>query len=813
MRRPRWIILIYAVLLLAGVALAVPNFLPAAMRTQLPAVLSANTVSLGLDLKGGAHLLLAVDRDALRAGVLRDTGAAIRAAVTERGADPQQLRSAADGFTLPYAPEVEADLRRLAAADRAASEAPRFTVSREGEHLRVALDEAALDALAADAAARSLEVVRHRIDQVGVTEPQISRVGADRILVQLPGVENPGQLRDLLGATAQMNFHMVDEGAVVARLGHALLPARGGGVVAVQDRVALSGDHLVSAAAAFDQQTGQPVVTFRFDTAGAAAFGRITAANVGRQFAVVLDGEVLTAPVIQQTIAGGTGQISGDFTLEETQTLAVLLGSGALPASLEVIEERTVGASLGADSIRAGLVAGLAGLGLVVAIMVALYGGWGLLASAILGLNVVLTLAALGLIGATLTLPGIAGVILCLGIAVDANILIFSRIREETAKGASAIKGLAQGYDRAWGTILDANVTTLLAMVVLFTLGAGAIRGFAVTMTLGILISMFTAITLMRIIMEGSVRRRRLQRLEIPPLLGRAPGPGAWSWLRHGRLALAGSAVLSSIAMLALFWPGPQWGIDFTGGVQMTLRAAQAIPLAELRTALSGFGDAALQIIGAPSEVLLRLQGDASQATVAALEQAVRGVAPDVAFEQIELVGPTISGELAWSGALALAAAVAAMLVYIWLRFEWRFAASAIVVLALDVTKTLGVIALAGWEVNLTTIVALLTLIGYSVNDKVVVFDRVRENLMRVQKTGFSAIVDQSLNQVLARCIFTSGTTLAALIPMAVWGGPAVAGFAWPMIAGVTIATASSLFVAGPLLVWMTRPGAAALAL
>jgi len=806
MRRPFWVLVTYAVLLLAGIALAIPNFLPAASRAQLPGFLASSTVSLGLDLQGGAHLVLAVDRAALAAHALRAAADTARAAAEAGGTNPGHVRRTDAEVTLPYSDTLRTELQSRAIEGLGPTDAPHFTIGRDGDRLRLSVPESALDRVAADAASRSLEVIRHRIDQVGVAEPQISRVGSDRILVQLPGVENPAQLRELLGATAQMSFHMVDEGATEARPGYTLLPARDGGVIAAEDRVALAGDHLIAASSAFDEQTGQPVVTFRFDTAGALEFGRITSANVGRQFAIVLDGQVLTAPVIQQPIQGGSGQITGRFTLEESQTLAILLNSGALPASLEVIEERTVGASLGADSIRAGLVAGLAGLGLVVAIMVGLYGAWGLIASAILGLNVALTLAALGLIGATLTLPGIAGIILCLGIAVDANVLIFSRIREETAKGASAMKALAQGYDRAWGTILDANVTTLLAMGLLFTLGAGAIRGFAVTMSLGIVISMFTAITLMRIVMEGWARSRRLERLEIKPLLGRVREPGRWPFLRHGRLALAGSAGLTALALAALVWPGPQWGIDFTGGVQMTLSSLQPIPLGELRVAVAEFGDAVLQTFGAPTEVLLRLQGDATQATVAALESAVRAVVPDVGFDQIELVGPTISGELAWTGALALSAAVLAMLVYIWLRFEWHFAASAIVVLALDVTKTLGVIALMGWEVNLTTIVALLTLIGYSVNDKVVVFDRVRENLSRVNTAGFPVIVDRSLNQVLARCLFTSGTTLAALIPMAIWGGPAVAGFAWPMIAGVVIATASSLFVAGPLLAWMARP-------
>ncbi len=802
MRRPIWVLVTYAFLIVAGLALALPNFLPQASRAQLPRFLASNTVSLGLDLQGGAHLLLAVDRADLAEHTLRmvtDTARTIAAEQSTGGSRPQ-VRKTDDAVTLTYSAALDAALRARATEGLTPTDAPHFTIAHVGEQLRLTVSDATLDRIARDASARSVEVIRHRIDQVGVSEPQISRVGTDRILVQLPGVENPAQLRALIGSTAQMNFHMVDDSGAQTRPGYSPLPARDGGTVMVEDRVAVSGDHLVQAASSIDPQTGQPVVTFRFDTAGAVAFGKITADNIGKPFAIVLDGQVLTAPVIQQAIMGGSGQISGRFTMDETQTLAVLLNSGSLPASFEVIEERSVGASLGADSIRAGLVAGLVGLGLVVVTMVALYGVWGLVASSILVLNVALTLAVLGLIGATLTLPGIAGIILCLGIAVDANVLIFSRIREETAKGVSAVKALSQGYDRAWGTILDANITTLLAMGLLFLLGAGAIRGFAVTMSIGILVSMFTAITLMRIVMEGWTRQRRLKRLEILPLIGRVPVPGTWAFLRHGRLILAGCAGLTLLSLAALVWPGPQWGIDFTGGVQMTLSSGQPIALGELRAAVASFGDATLQSFGNPSEVLLRLQGDATQSTVTALEAAAHAVIPDLTFDQIDLVGPTIGAELAWTGALALTAAVLSMLVYIWLRFEWHFAASAFVVLAFDVIVTLGVISLAGWDVTLTTIVAMLTLIGYSVNDKVVVFDRVRENLTRVQKAGFTTVLDQSLNQVLARCLFTSGTTLAALAPMAIWGGPAVAQFASPMIAGVFVATASSLFLAGPLL-------------
>ena len=391
-----------------------------------------------------------------------------------------------------------------------------------------------------------------------------------------------------------------------------------------------------------------------------------------------------------------------------------------------------------------------------------------------------LTLTALGLLGATLTLPGIAGIILCFGIAVDSNILIFSRIREETAKGSIAIKALTLGYGRAWATILDANITTLLAMVLLFMFGAGAIRGFAVTMSFGIVISMFTAVALMRFMMETLVRRRKLKRLDIAPLFGGVPAPGKLPFMRRGRLALVISAVLSVGSLGLLVMPGPNLGIDFTGGVQMVLRSDAPVPLSELRAAIAQQvpGDASLQAFGDPNEVLIRVQGEVGQATVAAVERAAADVISDAVFNQIDLVGPTISGELATTGLLALGLAVLAMLAYIWVRFEWYFAAGAIAVLFLDVTKTFGVIALMGWEVNLTTIVALLTLIGYSVNDKVVVYDRIREHLAGGSEEPLADVIDRSLNQVLARCIFTSGTTLAAIVPMAIWGGPAVSGFA-----------------------------------
>ena len=392
MRRPAWVVMTYVVLLLLAVATALPNFLPQTVRSTLPDWATSQTVSLGLDLQGGAHLLLAVDREDLAQSRLQELRATLAAEMRARNLNPSAIRT--DGLALS-APSDEAmlsNLQGIAAATAQPGSPSDFTVDLSEGILRLTLTKAGLDRAATTAADSSLEVIRHRVDQVGVSEPVISRVGADRILVQMPGVENPGQLRELLGSTAKMSFQMVAPGPGP---GVSMLEMRdGSGKVPVEDRVALSGDRLDRAASAFDPDTGRPMVTFTFDRQGGITFAGITADNIGERFAVVLDGAVLTAPVIQTVIPGGQGQITGEFTLQEAQTLAVLLSSGALPASLEVIEERSVGAALGADSIKAGLIAGAVGLALVVAMMVGLYGAWGLLASAVLALNVMLTLTA-----------------------------------------------------------------------------------------------------------------------------------------------------------------------------------------------------------------------------------------------------------------------------------------------------------------------------------------------------------------------------------------------------------------------------------
>jgi SecD/SecF fusion protein len=593
--------------------------------------------------------------------------------------------------------------------------------------------------------------------------------------------------------------------------GVTMMPGSDGqSVYPVENRVMLDGDHLTDAQSGFNQQTGEPIVSFRFDSSGARAFGRITKDNVGKPFAIVLDGKVLSAPVIREPIMGGTGQISGNFTVEETATLSALLRAGALPAPLTVIEERTVGPDLGADAINMGLETGLIGFGLVFAFIFFLYSAWGLIALTALLLNVVLTFAALSMLGATLTLPGIAGIILTIGIAVDANVLINERIREETEKGLSSMASLNAGFKHAYATIIDSHMTGLIATLLLFQFGSGPVKGFAVTMSIGILISLFTAVAVVRVVMTELVYRRRSKPLHIHPIIRFVPENTNIHFMKARYMGIIVSAILSTASIVLFFKPGLNYGIDFKGGIQIEIQTQGDADMHTLRTALEGLdmGEMKLQEFGAKNDVMIRAErqpgGETAQsAAVATIKDTIGKVSPGVTFQRTEVVGPKISGELARSGSLAMILASLAITAYIWWRFEWPFAIGAIVTLVLDTTKTVGFFALTGLDFNLTAVAALLTLIGYSVNDKVVVYDRMRENMRLYKSMPLREIIDKSINQTLARSIYTSATAFLVMIPMAIWGGSAVNNFAIPMVFGIFIATSSSIFIAAPILLFI----------
>jgi protein-export membrane protein SecD len=516
-----------------SVAFALPNAFDKETVETWPAFMPQQQIVLGLDLQGGSHLLLQVERASLiddRLEVLRDD---VRTSLRDERIGYTGLSVQGDAVQLRIR-----DLDRLDEArtllDALAVPGESFTLAVQRPDVdvtvgddglaRLSLTEEGIDARLIQAVDQSIEVIRRRIDQLGTTEPIIQREGEDRVLVQVPGLEDPARLKDLLQQTAALSFHLLCDDMSVDEALRTRPPA--GCFLAnsvdepvqpylLQTRALIQGDQLADAQPGFDQQTQEAIVQFRFNTSGATAFGQATTENVGRPFAIVLDDDVISAPIINEPILGGSGQISGNFTPELANDLAILLRAGALPADLTIVEERTVGPSLGADSIAAGEIAGVIGAIGVLVFMGFAYGLFGVFASIALFLNISLIIAALSILGATLTLPGIAGIVLTVGMAVDSNVLIFERIREEVRRGRKTIAAIDVGFREALRTILDANITTLIAAVILFQLGSGPVRGFAVTLAIGIVTTVFTAYTLTRLLVALWVKSRRPTSLPI----------------------------------------------------------------------------------------------------------------------------------------------------------------------------------------------------------------------------------------------------------------------------------------------------------
>ncbi len=512
---------IAAVLLLAvlGVIYALPTALDTTWRARLSAAVPSwapqwlvpRPITLGLDLQGGSHVLLEVDvadlvrtqvltlRDDVRR-VLRDQRVNLQGgiALLPRGVTLRVPERADREKVMPKLRELAAPLDSSGLLTGVNVRTLDVTESEDGL-IQLLYTEAGVNERIRRAVGQAIEVLRRRVDALGTTEPNIQRQGADRILVQVPGLQDPQRLKEILGKTAKLQFRMAAE-ATSASADVELLPSRddGGRRVPVERRVIVEGEDLIDAQPAFDQQTGRPIVNFRFNVRGAQRFGQTTSENVGRQLAIVLDNEVVSAPVIQTAITGGSGMISGSFTVEQVNNLAVLLRAGALPAKLTIVEERTVGPGLGQDSIRAGTLATYVSAVFVVIFMLVTYGTFGLIANIALTIHVIFIFALMSLIGATLTLPGIAGVVLTIGTAVDSNVLIYERIREEFKVGRSLISAIEAGFTRAFAVIIDSNSTMFIAAAILMFMGSGPVRGFAVVFILGILTTVITAVTMTR---------------------------------------------------------------------------------------------------------------------------------------------------------------------------------------------------------------------------------------------------------------------------------------------------------------------------
>jgi len=518
-----WKIAVTVIACLLGLIYAAPNFVSEQAASRIPAWLPHKQLVLGLDLQGGSYLLLEVETDAVLRERLNSLVDGVRTTLRkDRSVQYTGLAMAGDVVTVRITDPAKIEgVRKQLREDE-----PDTEVSLDGQTLRIGFRASELEAKRRSAVEQSIEIVRRRIDEMGTREPIIQRQGENRILVQVPGLKDPERLKAILGQTAKLTFRFVDEDTSVEDARQGRLPPssellkyeeRGGAPgaeIVVRRRIMVSGENLVDARASFDEYS-RPAVSFKFDSVGARRFGDATKDNVGKLFAIVLDNKVISAPRIQTAILGGSGIITGSFTTQQAQDLALLLRAGALPAPLKIIEERSVGPELGADSIRAGVYSCMIGFVLVVTYMVAAYGLFGLFANLALILNMILIIAVMSVIEATLTLPGIAGILLTLGMAVDANVLVNERIREETKNGRSPLAAIDVGYTRAWATILDANLTTIIKMVILYALGSGAVKGFAVTITIGILTSMFTAILVVRMIMIAWIRRRRLKLLPV----------------------------------------------------------------------------------------------------------------------------------------------------------------------------------------------------------------------------------------------------------------------------------------------------------
>jgi preprotein translocase subunit SecD len=510
---------------------AVPNFFPESTVRNWPALFQRHLV-LGLDLQGGSHLLLEVDgaevrrtkvasladdvRRVLRENRIRFTGGVvIRGDNVETRVDPADASNA-----LAKLRELATPLSGFLGTTGQLS----LNVTDAGNGLiRLSIPQPAIVERMRQAVDQSIQIIEKRVNQLGLVEPVIQRQGLDRILVQVPGLLDPSRLKKLLGDVAKLEFRMVDTSMTAEQAqqqgapleSEILLDQSTTQPVLIEKRVIVSGEELTDAQPGFDQRTSEPIVSFRFNTAGARKFAQATTENVGRPFAIVLDRQVISAPVIREPILQGSGQISGSFTVQSANDLAILLRAGALPAPLTVIEERTVGPGLGQDSIDAGTTASYVGSILVIIFMVLTYRLFGVFATIAVSINVAMIFGVLSLLNATLTLPGIAGIVLTVGIAVDSNVLIYERIREEIRGGRNAISAIDAGFTRALATILDSNITTAIAAFVLFMIGTGPVRGFAVTLGIGIVTTVFTAFTVTRLIVSWWVRLRRPQTVPI----------------------------------------------------------------------------------------------------------------------------------------------------------------------------------------------------------------------------------------------------------------------------------------------------------
>lgn len=646
------------------------------------------------------------------------------------------------------------------------------------------------------AAERAVNVLRNRIDQFGVSEPVIQQQGQDRLLIQLPGISDRERALALIGRTAKLEFRMVSD-APGEMDGSVLFKEKDGTEIRLEPTAAVEGKMLKDARQDLSHDFMEPIVQIQFNSEGAKRFGDVTSRGVGRRMAIVLDDVVLSAPVIREPIMSGDAVISGSFTLDDARDLAIALKAGALPAPIEIQEERTVGPSLGKDSIEQGMRSMLWAAGLVVAFMAVYYLLGGLIANAALLVNVLIILGLLAYFKGTLTLPGIAGIILTIGMAVDTNVLIMERIREELALGKSVAASVAAGYKKAFWAIFDSNVTTVLTAAILFYVGTGPIRGFATTLIIGIAGSFFSGLFVTRVLFDILVPALKIKKLTMLQVL---PGHLSIPFLKVGRILSLVSLAVVLFGLYSIFTQGDsRLGVDFSGGTVQEFRFSKPVDADRLRGALKtvGLEGATIQRIGeSGTDFILRTPADTERRVSDALGASIK----DNAFERVRLetVGPVVGKELRNKAILAALLSLAVMLVYVALRFEFSYSTGAILALFHDAIISLAFVVWTGREISITVLAAVLTIVGFSVNDTIVIFDRVRENFRRGLKMSPAELINFSLNETLSRTILTSFTVFLVVLSLYLFGGPVINDFAFTMLVGVIAGTYSTIYIACP---------------
>ena len=593
----------------------------------------------------------------------------------------------------------------------------------------------------------------------------------------------------------------------------------------VKRRVEMTGEILSDASVTTGQSfenAGQPIVNFTTTSQGVRLFGRVTGANVGERMAIILDNQVYSAPTIRSKISQGSGIIEGTGSVDEAKDLAIVLRAGALPADVHIVEDRTVGPSLGRDSVEQGKNAAAIGLAIVIVFMVIYYGFSGLVADFALVLNLVFVMAILAAFQGTLTLPGIAGIILTIGMAVDANVLILERIREELRAGKTVRAAIENGYARAVQTIVDANVTTIITAIVLYQYGTGPIKGFALTLMIGIVSSMFTAIFVTRTIYDAIVSRQINPSLNIGRLRVFGDTNLDFLGLRRGAFVLSIVFILVGIGS-AVVKGGYNLGIDFAGGTLLELHFDPATSVGDIRQSLGDVrvGDRSVDLrnseikeFGSPNDILIRVEEEAEGTAIAdaiktRLKSDFAGNIRDATewLRRQEAVGPKIGEELKTNAVYAILVSMVLIIAYVWWRFrQIEFGVAAVIALFHDVMITLGIFSLLDREISLAIVAALLTIVGYSLNDTIVVYDRIREDLKLYRRETFGTVINRAINECLNRTVLTSGTTMLVVLSLIFLGGEVIRDFAVALLIGIIVGTYSSAFVASPIVVeWHNR--------